>query len=598
MSQKILQTRIGLKYDLYANWIRKGDWSHGEFTASENGASTFDAEFVPLRGETIFYYVPAANTGAVVQEPALLFKVGDGTTTLKNLPWGSAIAADVYSWAKNQSLLGGTSTTSGGVTTWTWSQDQAYAKEQDEVRAFIKEETSNIKIKVAPTSAPAGQTGDHWYQTYVSQDGGSTWEATGDPFQVQIDAYTAGSGLNLSNNEFSVKTKQGGYIQNNSHTNPNDPEEVIDDGIDVVKSTVTYTAASGNTPAGLTATSGLIADDAITPIKNYIDAKASESVVSVAKNSAQTTTSGYAATYTVFQNGTNVGVIDIPKDFLVRSATVSTVTAADKGPGGKFENNSNFAEGDKYIDFYVNTIGGDETADHIYLNVKDLVDVYNVDNTAYIQMALDSSNVITATAVLHDIATAHGDIWSASIYTVSENGEPIATGSVEIAAADGVNPVSFVVRSYTGSPDATAPQTNTVFYTNGTSITAGTRYEICTTSSSSSGTGQYIEFGTLTGQASTGLADAADVRRFVEIAVASATPNIQAGNGISVTASGNNKTVAVNLDDTNGSPFSSNTGSGLTASASGLKIDDALTFVLFSGGASENTDNITVAYNS
>ena len=41
-----------------------------------------------------------AVAGAVVQEPAVLFKVGDGTTAFNDLQFGSAIAADVYSWTK------------------------------------------------------------------------------------------------------------------------------------------------------------------------------------------------------------------------------------------------------------------------------------------------------------------------------------------------------------------------------------------------------------------------------------------------------------------------------------------------------------------
>jgi hypothetical protein len=54
---------------------------------------------VPKNGEICICVVPA-SAGAVVQEPAILFKVGDGTTTWEKLAWVSAQAADVYSWAK------------------------------------------------------------------------------------------------------------------------------------------------------------------------------------------------------------------------------------------------------------------------------------------------------------------------------------------------------------------------------------------------------------------------------------------------------------------------------------------------------------------
>lgn len=77
---KNLNVRIQLKYDSYANW--------------ENVKDTF----VPKKGEVCFVEVPA-SAGAVKQEPALLFKVGDGVKTYGALPYGSAKAADVSSWA-------------------------------------------------------------------------------------------------------------------------------------------------------------------------------------------------------------------------------------------------------------------------------------------------------------------------------------------------------------------------------------------------------------------------------------------------------------------------------------------------------------------
>lgn len=123
--------------------------------------------------------------------------------------------------------------------------------------------------------------------------------------------------------------------------------------------------------------------------------------VSVTKKS--TANDDYAASYQVTVGGTAVGVdIDIPKDYLVKSASVATVVAADKQTGGKFEDNSGFAVGDKYLDFVVNTkADGDSTAEsdtHIYLNVKDLAHVYSAGNGIQINgsdevsVKIDSSN--------------------------------------------------------------------------------------------------------------------------------------------------------------------------------------------------------------
>lgn len=79
MANKTFETRIQLKYDSYANWTANNP--------------------TPLSGEVCIVVIPA-ETGAVVQEHSILFKVGDGSTAFNSLPYVSAVAADVYDWAK------------------------------------------------------------------------------------------------------------------------------------------------------------------------------------------------------------------------------------------------------------------------------------------------------------------------------------------------------------------------------------------------------------------------------------------------------------------------------------------------------------------
>lgn len=86
MAEKTLKTVIKQRFDTLANWQKI--W----------------ADFVPLRGEVCVFEVP---TGAASQPvngsvsvPQHITKTGDGSTTLQNLPWDSALAADVYAWAK------------------------------------------------------------------------------------------------------------------------------------------------------------------------------------------------------------------------------------------------------------------------------------------------------------------------------------------------------------------------------------------------------------------------------------------------------------------------------------------------------------------
>lgn len=79
MANTILQTRIQLKYDTYTNWQTNNP--------------------VLRKGELGIAEVPA-ETGATQGEPAVLIKVGDGTSNWKDLKYITGLAGDVYAWAK------------------------------------------------------------------------------------------------------------------------------------------------------------------------------------------------------------------------------------------------------------------------------------------------------------------------------------------------------------------------------------------------------------------------------------------------------------------------------------------------------------------
>lgn len=97
-----------------------------------------------------------------------------------------------------------------------------------------------------------------------------------------------------------------------------------------------------------------------------------------------TANDGYIATYQVTVDGTVVGAdINIPKDYLVKSADIKVVATADDPYTGA-------AVGDKYIDFVVNTVEGTGNESHIYLSVQDLVDEY----TAGDGIEISATNVI------------------------------------------------------------------------------------------------------------------------------------------------------------------------------------------------------------
>lgn len=141
--------------------------------------------------------------------------------------------------------------------------------------------------------------------------------------------------------------------------------------------------------------------------KTYTDAVAAAGKVNLIE--AATATSGYLKTYIlaagvdqesdVVESGTGknlIGKINIPKDFLVKSATVETVATADSPYSGA-------QVGDKYIDFVINSKDNDATSSHVYLPVNDLVDVYtggngvNISNSNVVSLDLDANGGLELT---------------------------------------------------------------------------------------------------------------------------------------------------------------------------------------------------------
>ena len=86
-NQKILNTRIRLKYDSYENWTTNNP--------------------TLLAGEVALVYIPEDKVAQVgehnlngTKPPHVLMKVGDGTSNFNSLKYVSALAADVNSYAK------------------------------------------------------------------------------------------------------------------------------------------------------------------------------------------------------------------------------------------------------------------------------------------------------------------------------------------------------------------------------------------------------------------------------------------------------------------------------------------------------------------
>lgn len=148
----------------------------------------------------------------------------------------------------------------------------------------------------------------------------------------------------------------------------------------------------------------------------------------------ETATDGYLASYQLQKDGAPVGAtINIPKDYLVKSASVKTATADD--PSG-------FAEGTKYIDFIVNTYDTDSGTgkeSHIYLNVQDLVDVYTAGNgieisganAISVKVVAENGLSVDASGVKMGVASENANGAMASTMVAKLNG--IAEGATQNA---------------------------------------------------------------------------------------------------------------------------------------------------------------------
>ena len=126
------------------------------------------------------------------------------------------------------------------------------------------------------------------------------------------------------------------------------------------------------------------AQEAFAEIINRISA-GNDKMSSLKIKKLETPEAEYFSSYKLYLNGKEVSdsaTINIPKDYLVKSASVKTCSIEDTPVSG-------YKVGDKYIDFVVNTVDTSGNESHIYLKVQELVDVYTSGNG--ITVASDNS---------------------------------------------------------------------------------------------------------------------------------------------------------------------------------------------------------------
>lgn len=113
-TEKTINTRIQLKYSSLEEW--------SDLSVAGKGGN-----LVLKAGEVGICAVPSGSSLKQTTPPAIMFKVGDGTTAFKDLPWASGLAADVYPWAKAPTPPTGDGTITikqAGVTNGTFTVNQ------------------------------------------------------------------------------------------------------------------------------------------------------------------------------------------------------------------------------------------------------------------------------------------------------------------------------------------------------------------------------------------------------------------------------------------------------------------------------------------
>lgn len=200
-----------------------------------------------------------------------------------------------------------------------------------------------------------------------------------------------------------------------------------------------------------------------------------------------TATEGYIATYQLQKDGVQVGAnIDIPKDYLVKSADIK-VSTGDGDPSG-------FPAGTKYIDFVINTKVGVGEESHIYLSVQELVDTYTAGNGIVISGTNEISvKVVAANGLSVDTdgvkmalasATANGAMSKEQFTKLGEIADNATANTITLNGAVTADPTFYapitagtsgqhLVSSGTGAPTWQDMPVNLKKYSaNNTAITA------------------------------------------------------------------------------------------------------------------------------
>ena len=364
---KILQTRISLKYDTYANWHSKNP--------------------TLLEGEVAVVVVPDP-VGTISNVPTVLFKVGDGAKKFDELPWVSGPAGDVYAWAKKPDKPSYTASEISGLDTAISNKDTdtqyRIAISGRTVQLFKK--TKNGQFETAPDSTfelPA-----ETIHTLVEGTTNGTVKFDGTDVKVHGLGSMAYEDRTFLDAKIAEAKKAGTDAQSAVNTLSGKvgtvPEGQTVIGL-IADAKKAGTDAQASVSALDTRVGAIPSESAASTVVEYVDEKIGaipkQTDYSLTINNPASST--FAQVYEFKQLGKTIGTINIPKDMVVQSGTVETKTTSGAWGGAGT---------------YLHLVLANAENSSIYINVGDLIEYVSAgsgENDA-IQISISADHKVSA----------------------------------------------------------------------------------------------------------------------------------------------------------------------------------------------------------
>ena len=229
----------------------------------------------------------------------------------------------------------------------------------------LTESNCTIIERETDTMVTAGNTLEDDYIVFGNGNKEVTTTSTVDSANYTVSAATLKDAIKKANSALQSISKgsDGTYVTTTIGAKDSNNDQKV--SVAVTQSTVAYAEKSGDTPANLTATNGLLNETAIPQIKSYVDAKVGTAVQSVdgsATEKAKTVTqSDYAAVKVTASTDANKNVT---LDTVV-GLTVQAVSSADSTHKGLAE----ASDVKTYVDGKITDLDGSATIASVNNNV-------------------------------------------------------------------------------------------------------------------------------------------------------------------------------------------------------------------------------------